>query len=328
MPQSVRFKALLAKIESTYGTDAAPTTGSDEIQVEENFWTNISVDHLEDNQRTENANVFGRAGGAPVASVGQFAEFEVLVANKGRSAAFSSSNLPEQDVLWRICALEQTVDTTASAETVTYAPRTSGFESATIYAYTGNKEFQLVGCFATARIMMTPGQISFTRYTIRGLVSAINETGIPAGLSFPAASVQPVTVKGAGLTLNAFDPDDFGDFEVDLQVTLAERPGGNATDGHAGYWPTNVDPQITTTYEVGALGTHDPYQLRKDGTEFAWDIGPIGPAQYNRFKLSGPSGRFIGVDHSENDQLAQYSTTIECRTSDPSSSDTISIVYS
>lgn len=327
MPQSVRFKALLAKIESTYGTDSSPTTGSDEIQVEENFWSDLTIDHLEDNSREENANVFGRAGGAAVPSTGQFAEFEVLVVNKGRDSAFSASNLPEQDVLWRICALEQTVDTSSGSETVTYAPRSSGFESATVYAYTGNKEYKLVGCFATARIINTPGQISRTRYTIRGLVDAVNEAGLPSGLSFPASSVSPVTVTGSGMTINGFDPDDFRDWELDLQTTIAERPGGNASDGHAGYWPTNVDPQVTTTYEVGALGTHDPYNLRDVGTEFAWDIGPLGSTQYNQFKVSGPSGRIIGLDHSENEQLAEYSATIECRTSDPSSSDTVSIEY-
>lgn len=328
MPEPIRFKALLAKIETTYGTDASPTAASDEIQVEENFWSEITVQHLEENQRDAAKAGFGRVGGEGVPATGQWAEFEVVVPLKGRSAAFASDNVPEADVLWRIAAFEQDVDATVGTELVTYTLRETGFESASIYAYGGGKEYKLVGCFATVRVDLTPGQIAVARFTIRGLVDGISEAGVPAGLAFPSAGVQPITVKAASLTLDGDAPDDFQSFELDTQLSISERPGGNATDGHAGYWPSDWDPQISTAFEVFALGTHDPYTKRSVGTEFAWSIGPIGPAQYNKIKVSGPAGRYIAVDHTDINELAQYDTTIECRNTDATTADAVEIQYS
>lgn len=328
MPQPTRVQAILAKNESTYGTDASPTAGSDEIQVEENFWNSISHSFLEENRRGQAHSTFGRAGGQSPPSVGEFADLDLVVPIKGRSSAFAAANRPEMDVLLRACAFSASVDTTSGSEKVTYTLTDSGFESATIYAYAGNKEFKLLGCIGTVRFDLTPGQIARARFTLSGLVSAISEAGLPGSLAFPAKSVPPITVKGAGLTLNAFDPDDFTAFELDVAVEVAERPGGNASDGHAGYWPANWDPQISTTYEVPALSTHNPWDLRSKKTEFAWDIGSFGPSQYNKFKLSGPAGCIVDLPPAESNGLAYVDPTIDCRNTDPTTADAVAAEFS
>lgn len=328
MPDRSRVKAVLAKTESTYGTDSSPAAGSDEVQVEENFYPDITIDHLEDNIREGSGSRFGVVGGQAVDSTGQFGTFQLLTALKGRSSAFSASNLPEIDAMLRACGLEQSVDTTSGSETVTYTPRDTGLESATIYLYTANKEYQFVGCFGTVSFIFTPGQIARARFEFSGLVGAINETGLPGSLAFPASSVAPPTVKSAGLTINSFDPDDFQDFQLDMGVEVVERPGGNATDGHAGYHVGDIMPTWQATYETGALGTHDPYSLRDAGTEFSWDLGPMGPAQYNMVKVSGPAGRITGVENQDNSGIAQWQVQSQCRNSDASSLDSAALAFS
>ena len=328
MPEPVRIKALLAKVESTYGTDATPSAGSDEIQVVDNLWTNITVDHLQDNLLESFGPGFGRPGGQSVQSTGQFANFTVTVPLKGAGSAYGSSTTPESDVLLRASGLNQNVDDSAGSEKVNYTPQESGFESASIYLYAGNKEFQLVGCFATCRLMFNPGEIPQAEFDVTGLVSAINEASKPGSLSYSSSGVAPPTVTSAGFTVDGFDPDDFQSIEVDFGTEIAERPGGNASDGHAGYWISNILPTVSADYEVADLSSHDPYGLRNDGTEFSWDLGTLGGTQYNQIDVSGPAGRFTSVGHSENNGLAQFQTEFQARNSGLTSQDSVDLEFS
>lgn len=327
MPQPAELKAVLAKVESTYNTDATPTAGSDAVQVVERFFSDTNISHLQDNELDGMGTGFGRPGGQSPVSVGQFADFQLTVPLKGLSSAFTSSNVPEADALLRAASLNQSVTTTSGSEKVNYTPQDSGFESATIYLYAGNKEYKLTGCIATVQFVFNAGEIPQAQFQINGLVSAINEAGIPGSLSYAAGSVAPPVVTGAGFTVNGFDPDDFTAFDVDLQTQVSERPGGNASDGHAGYWPTDVDPMASASYETSALGTHDPYDLRKQGTEFSWDLGPIGSSQYNKVKISGPAGRFNQVDHNTNNDLTYFDVGWICRHTDITSRDALDLEF-
>lgn len=328
MPEPIEVKAVLAKIESTYGTDATPSSGSDEIQVMENFWTNITIDHLQDNELDGMGTGFGRPGGESPQSTGQFANFNLTLPIKGLGSAFSSSNVPELDVLLRASGLNQSIDTTSGSETINYTPQNSGFESASIYLYTGNKEYKLVGCLATVEFIFNAGEIPQASFDITGLVSAINEAGVPGSLSYPGGSIAPPVVTSAGFTIDGNDPDDFTSFSVDLQTEIAERPGGNASDGHAGYWFADMDPVAEADYEVFALSTHDPYTLRDNGTEFAWDLGTLGSTQYNQIDISGPAGRINNVSHNERNGLAAYTAQWICRNSDKTSQDSVDLQFS
>lgn len=328
MPEPIRVKAILAKVESTYGTDATPAAGSDEVQVEENFWNSLTIQALEDNLRDQAHSTFGRAGNE--ASSGHFATLDLVVPIRGRSAAFSGTNKPTASPLLRCCALSETVDTTAGAETVKYTPTSSSLNSTTIYAYSGGKEYKITGCIGSVTIDLTPGQIGRLRFSIQGLIDPdtdIAEAGLPGTLAFADDGLTVPVVQGAGLTLNAQDPDDFQSFEIDVGVEVAERPGGNAADGHAGFWPSDWSPELSTAFEVFALGTLDPYAARKDGSRWSGDIGDIGSTQYNQYDISWSNLRITDVSHADVNGLAQYDVTGRLENSDATTEDPFELTF-
>lgn len=316
--QRVRLKGVLAALESTYATDASPTT-SDGVLVEENFWSSITIGHLNENLRESMAGAgLGRAGTA--AATGQFAEIELLVPLKGAGAAYSAKGDLEINPLLEACGLSPSVDDTADAETITYTPTSTPDASATIYAYSGHTEYQVVGCRGNVALVLTPGQIPRARISLQGLVSAINDAALPS-ITYANSDVTAPTVQAANLTLDSWAPADFSDFELDPQMSVVQRPRGNASDAHAGYVIEDWDPQISLTLDRPDLASFNPWTKRANGSLFPWSIGKIGGTQYNQLKLSGPKGRVIDTPQNEQDGLALLDLTIRAQNTDIETAD-------
>lgn len=325
MAKKVRLKGLLAKIESTYKTDSSPVAGADGIQIEEDIWGSIEVGHLEENLREQLAQKgFGRAGSA--APSGPWGHITASVAVKGAGAQYQAdgSVVAELDVLLRMAGHQ----VTWALDSGTYTPRSSGFESATVYAYSSGQLFKLVGCRAIlSRWSIIPGQISRMVFDIWGVMPDVpTDVSLPT-ITYPRKDVTPPAVTSAGLTLNSFDPDDFSSFEFRQGLELPARRGGNDSDGHPGYDPVDWNPEFTAVIQAPTLASFDPYTLRKDGTLFAWDI-QVGGTQYNQAKLSGTKARIVDVPHSESDGFAMTEIRARCQNTDEETPDTAySIVF-
>ena len=319
---NIRLKALAAKIESTYKTSSTPVVADDAIQVEENFWNNIEVDYLEQNLREDLAVTgLGVAGlGCPD---GRYCHITVTVALKGCGAAFSASLTPEVDTLFRIAGLTSTVDATPGTENVVYTPRSSGFESATVLAYSADALYTVVGCRAQlTSLVLVPGQIGRATFDIWGvLVTDPTDTAIPGTLAYDNMTTKPYNVKGAGLTLNSVDLADFSNFTFEMRTLLAAKPRGNDADGHAGYAITQYNPHFRVVVDKPAFSSINPYELRQAGTLFAWDFGTIGTVQYNKYAMSGTKGRVVGHAHQDEDNLAMYDLEVRCQNSDSVTAD-------
>lgn len=329
MPEPIRIKAALVKEETTYGTDPTPSAGSDEVRVEENFWNSLTITHREDNLREQSVATFGRTGSEE--STQAVAELELVVALKGRSSAFSASNTPMVGRLLKACGYGETVDTTSGSETVTYTPDSSSLSSVTIYAYSANKEFQVTGVIGNVVLDFTPGQVARARFSLQGLIDPttdISETGLPGSLDFQDKSIAAPVVQSGGFTLNSQDPDDFYSLEIDTQVQVAERPGGNAARAHAGFWYADFNPMLTAEYEVFALGTQDPWAARANGTRWSGDLGTIGSTQYNQIDVSWSNLRITDLPPSDQEGLATINMSGRLENSDATTEDPFDLQFS
>lgn len=327
MAELTRLEGLLAKIEEEYKDDPTPTIGDNGVQVEELFHDNMTWGYVEENLRDELAGVaLGRHGEA--VPCGRWIDIEVATALKGTLVAYATGTVvPEYDVLLRACALEPTVTGSALAKVCTYTLRSSGFEAATLWAYSAEKLYKINGCRGNARFVLTPGQIPRAVFSLRGYLASITQVSLPA-ITYAYAAVVPPTVKGAGLTLyDDVDPAGFDDFELDLGIVLADLPPGNDADGFAGVTVVDYNPTIKTTIEQGTLATLDPWELRHAGTRFGWDIGPIGATQYNKVTFSGPKGRIIDHAGPERDNMALHDLTIRCEHTSTITEDAVAIVF-
>lgn len=315
-----RLKGLTAKLESTYLTDSVPTITEDGIQIEENIWGEIEIDYLEENLREQMAQAgLGRAGeGMPA---GQYGHVTVTVPIKGTDAAFSASKLPEMDVLLRMAGMTSTLDATPATENIIYTPRSSGFESASVYAHSSGSVYELVGCFAQlTELSLLPAQYGRATLEIWGVVSDIVDLAHPA-ITYIEKAVKPPNITSAGLTLNSFDLADFSSFILDMRTELPARPRGNAAGGHAGYEIVDWDPHARIIADKTALSSFNPYTLRSAGTRFAWDIGVIGATQWNRYAITGSAGRMVGHPHTAEDGMPMWDMLVRLENSDEETAD-------
>lgn len=171
-----RLQALLAKIETTYGTDSAPTGAANAILA-----SNVKISPMEGNDVKRE---FERPalGGRPSIAAGLFSKITFQVEVKGAGTAGTA---PAIAVLLRACAMAETI---VVATSVTYNPVSANHESATIYFNSDGVNYVLRGARGTFKYMLNAQGIPMLEFELTGLFSQ------------PAAVAMPVPNYGTQLT--------------------------------------------------------------------------------------------------------------------------------
>ena len=179
---STRRRLLLAKIETTYGTDPVPTAATNAILVR-----NLDVKPLE-------ATVVGRdlvrpyMGASPALLADQhvMATFEVELAGSG-----TAGTVPGYDVLLRACGLSSTV---VASTSVTYAPVSTAFESVTLYYYDDGNLHKIIGCAGDLEILLKAKSIPVLKFSFTGLYAAATAVSLPTTPAY-TAFISPLIVN-------------------------------------------------------------------------------------------------------------------------------------
>lgn len=145
--RTIRNTAILAKAETTYGTDAVPTGGSNAMLV-----SNVDVTPLENNL-VDRALIRAYMGGSEqlVGTRYKRVKFDVEAVGSG-----TAGTAPGWGPLVRACGMAETV--TASTR-VDYLPITSAMESASIYYYDDGLLHKLLGARGTFQLELKQGGI-------------------------------------------------------------------------------------------------------------------------------------------------------------------------
>lgn len=149
-------EVILAKVETTYGQDPGLTAAADSILVENPSWSN------------EGARMFERPATRPTMSklqkvfAGSLKKISFECEVKGSGTAGSA---PEIGHLLRACGLSETI---VGGTSVTYAPISTAFESATIYYYQDGMLRKLHGCRGTVTLKAEVGGKMMASFEITG----------------------------------------------------------------------------------------------------------------------------------------------------------------
>jgi len=167
MPKLIRKSVILAKIESTAGTDPTPTGSSNAILVR-----NLSITPLA-------GNTVSRDLVRPY--LGEFdqifaekhveIEFEVEYAASG-----TAGTAPAYGPLLKACAMSETISAGVS---VTYAPVSTGFSSVTIYMNVDGLLHKITYARGTVDIELTANQIPVFKFKFIGVYNAVTDTAAP-----------------------------------------------------------------------------------------------------------------------------------------------------
>lgn len=258
MPQLIRKRVILAKIESSYGTDPTPTGGTNAILVRGNLTPrpiaaeqvnrDLIRSYLANNEQL-NANTHAEI------------EFEVEVAGSG-----ALGTAPAYGPLLRACGLSETI--TASTK-VEYAPISASFESVTIYFNNDGVNHKMTGCRGTVSIGLSANQIPVYKFRFLGIYNA------PADVALPTPTYTgfktPLVANNTNTT--AFSLFSYSgvlqslDFSLNNQCEFRSLIGGSES-----ILITDRKPSGELSIEAPALATKDFFAISQAGTLGALSI--------------------------------------------------------
>ena len=295
MPESFRLDAVLAKVESTYGTDSVPAAATDSVRISRRLWSLITVDYQWENRR-QDAATGTLIPVKPAIPRGRKVRLDIFWEVKGAGVDAA----PEASPLYIGCGLPET-DGTSLWD---YGPLTSGTKgSASLYAYAAGLLFKCVGCRGRFRWPLVVGEIAVHQFTMFGLLAADPATTTLATPTYDTP--EPIAGVNTALTIGAWTPDWLSG-ELDLTGVDPELlASGNATDGIASFDFGSADPQFRLSARKVALATYDPYADLKARTTrnlvMTW-----GSVAFNRVKVISAPLSLLSHGHADSEGFTNW----------------------
>lgn len=166
MPRLIRKTAILAKIETTYGTDALPTGAANALLI-----SNASFDISYNNVNRDLIRPFLGGSEQLTGSRSVQTTFDVEIAGSGLAG-----DAPAWGPLLRACAMSEAVTVD---ERVEYTPTSAGFASLTIYYHLDGVLHKALGCRGTFALKMGEGERPVFSFTFTGLDGGTTATADP-----------------------------------------------------------------------------------------------------------------------------------------------------
>lgn len=250
MPIRWKSKILLAKIETTYGTDAVPTGAANAILA-----TNVEFKPMEGQDVSRELELPYLAAQPTVAT----ALFSTLSFRVELAPSGTAGTAPAWGVLLRACGVAQTLSAGVS---VTYNPISDNHESASIYFWIGGTRYVIKGARGTAVLRCTAQGILYIEFAFTGLFSVASEQARPtpdlAAFKKPqvatTVNTPTFTIDGTAFVMRSFALDLGNDVQTRFlvgadQVLIVDR-----------------SDKIATQVEAVPMTTWNPYQKALDGT--------------------------------------------------------------
>lgn len=295
MSTQLRLDGLLAKVESTYGTDSAPANATDGVRVSERVWSTLRLEHAFPGTRDGVANGSLIPPAQPAIPAGRMVTLDIAWEARGAGAAYAAAVRPEADALLRACGFASTVDATVGAENVAYSIADSGHESATIYAYAAGNVYKIIGCRGNVVWPVTAGENGILRFQMQGILSAEPDAAALPSITYDA--VVPAVAKGMTVTIGAWSPDLL-EAEFDAGISVQRLDSATAADVVAQFAVAEAIPSLSISARTVALATHDPYTDASTPTSKAAAV-ELGGTQYNRIKLADAAAWGSYPEHIE-----------------------------
>ena len=245
-----RKRLIQVKKESTYGTDSTPA-GTDALLVRNLEITPIEADVV---SRDLIRNYLGNSPQL-LANTRVSITFQVELAGSG-----TAGTAPRYGSILQACGLAETI---VSSTSVTYAPVSSSFSSATIYFNNDGIRHILTGCRGTFTLNAEVGQIPTIDFTMIGIYNAPTDTALPS--TTYSAQASPLIFKQGNTS--AFE---FFSYAGCLQSVSLDIANENVYRQLVGCTKevliTNRAPSGTVMIEAVALATKDFFTISQTET--------------------------------------------------------------
>ncbi|PKR55477.1 phage tail tube protein [Thalassospira marina] len=245
-----RKTVILAKLETTYGTDATPTGAANAIQVSEATVTPLAGEELDRGLMRETL------GSSPSIPVGSHVtcEFTVEIAGSG-----TAGTAPAFGPLLRACAMAEVIDAGVS---VAYNPISEDEESASIYFHRDGNLFKLIGARGNVTAELNSNALPVLKFSFTGLWTEPASAALPTtdfsgfipALPVNNANTPTFSLHGYAAVMTAFT--------FNLGNTINHRDRVNSEEVKF----SDRKMSGSATFEEPAIATKNFYALAKNAT--------------------------------------------------------------
>lgn len=287
------LQALLAKIETTYGTDAAPAPANGILA------QNIKFTPME---ATEVARQHARPvqGARPSILVGRMTKITFEVEAKGSGTAGTP---PGYAVFLRACKCAEVIVAGAS---VTYNPVSKNHESCSIYFHLDGVLFKMLGCRGSWKYKLTAEGIVVIEFTMTGLFTQPTDAVLPTpnyGTQLTLVPQLAATATTPTFSIGAFAAAVLRSFTFDAGADVKRR----GLIRKEQIIITGSEERVEFQIEMEPLATFNPFALAAAGTPTpVLLVHGVGVGEV--VTLSVPNVQILNPgDLQQQDGVAEYS---------------------
>lgn len=313
--------SLLAKVETTYGTDITPGAGDGFYAVAGTAPTIIKQDNkLADVVRGGTMSILPPAAPGP-----RHLEVSFRIPLRGAGVAYSATVLPKGAAILRACGLQQTVTTTLGSEKVEYKPRSTGFESVSLYYYVDGLFYKLLGARGSANLISRAGGMMFAECRIQALWTD------PADAAIVAPTGEPTVLHPTLLSsLLQLGTENYAaaieNININLNQTLTAAPDSTKADGIGGIYIVGREPNGSMDPEAALVATFGYYGKWKAGTTMDLSY-QHGSAQYNRIKVACPQIVYSDVQPGDRSGIKTFTTPFDVVSDTAAGDDELTLTF-
>lgn len=294
MAKKMRNALILAKLESTYGTDPVPTGAANAMLVKGIAPQPLSGEFVD----RDLVQTFFGASEQILASIHSEVEFEVEMAGSG-----AAGTAPAWAPLMKACAFGETITALTSA---VYEPITDSIPSVTIYYYLDGILHKMTGARGTVSFGMTPKQIPTFKFKFLGLYNEPTDSSNPASVDF-SDFLTPLIVNTLNTPTWALHgvTGNLSEMSFDMANSVIYRE----LIGQAGVEITDRKPSSSVTFELGAISAKNWAESITEGTTGALTI-THGITAGNIIQIDAPKVQLFSPSYKDEDGIAMLSLSL------------------
>lgn len=293
MTDPIRFdsKIILAKIETTYGTDPTPSGAANAMLMK-----NVEIRPMEGQGVSRNLErpYIGAQEEIPAGL------YSVLTGSVELVGSGDTGVAPAWSPLMRACGIAEVVtpDSTPGDGTVEYTPVTDAHESVTLHYYVGTTRHILRGCRGTVEMGFNAQGLPEGKFTLTGLFStpanqarpSVDLTGFQTPEIVSHATTPAFTVDGVSFVMNSFSFNLGNSVEPRLWV------------GRETVLITGRQEAISAKVEAVPLTTWNPFDKARTSArvEVALSHGTVAGKRFAFEALTSTVNRLSGYESSQN----------------------------
>lgn len=334
MPEAIKLTHvhdILGEIEVTYGVLPVMVGAEDGIFAESRVTGEISYIHSGDRSPDAGRGTPPPPGGP----VGRQGNLTIPVLARGSLSAYSASVFPA-DVhdLLRAAGHLAVLDATPAAESWTYTPIITGYESMGLEVYAEGQMWPIRGAYADMTYAIEGVYLQY-EFNVQGIADKPSDVAIPA---ITHLSHGPPKATAIGLNHGTGTPfvPVLRSASFAMGRELAPRLDFNAVAGHAGFAGGKFLPTIELQVEKATLKLggppwydatdFDPYEIRDLAItdEITFTLGSV---QYNRMTFTAVNATIINVTEDEDGPTGLWNLTYGLYPSNIGGVDAYAIVY-